>query len=86
MAKRNKIALIGAGNIGGELAALVARRQLGDVVLFDIPSINLRHALSVVRPDPGVIVGLELQPHREPVGFLFTHPGSAVVNLSKRSQ
>ncbi|MFO0604987.1 MAG: malate dehydrogenase [Polyangiales bacterium] len=38
MAKRNKIALIGAGNIGGELAALVARRQLGDVVLFDIPS------------------------------------------------
>jgi len=38
MAKRNKIALIGAGNIGGELAALVARRQLGDVVLFDIPA------------------------------------------------
>lgn len=38
MAKRNKIALIGAGNIGGELAALVVRRQLGDVVLFDIPA------------------------------------------------
>lgn len=38
MAKRNKIGLIGAGNIGGELAALIARRQLGDVVLFDIPS------------------------------------------------
>ncbi len=38
MAKRNKIALIGAGNIGGELAALIVRRQLGDVVLFDIPS------------------------------------------------
>ncbi len=34
---RKKIALIGAGNIGGELAALVARRELGDVVLFDIP-------------------------------------------------
>ncbi|HEY4187833.1 MAG TPA: malate dehydrogenase [Polyangia bacterium] len=33
---RKKIALIGAGNIGGELAALVARRELGDVVLFDI--------------------------------------------------
>jgi malate dehydrogenase len=34
---RKKIALIGAGNIGGELAALIARRELGDVVLFDIP-------------------------------------------------
>jgi malate dehydrogenase len=34
---RKKIALIGAGNIGGELAALVARKELGDVWLFDIP-------------------------------------------------
>jgi malate dehydrogenase len=34
---RKKISLIGAGNIGGELAALCARRELGDVVLFDIP-------------------------------------------------
>ena len=37
MPRRNKIGLIGAGNIGGELAALAARRELGDVVLFDIP-------------------------------------------------
>jgi malate dehydrogenase len=34
---RKKIALIGAGNIGGELAAAAARRQLGDIVLLDIP-------------------------------------------------
>jgi malate dehydrogenase len=34
---RKKIALIGAGNIGGELAMLAARRELGDVVLLDIP-------------------------------------------------
>ena len=34
---RKKIALIGAGNIGGELAAAIARRELGDIVLFDIP-------------------------------------------------
>ncbi len=34
---RKKIALIGAGNIGGELATQIARRELGDVVLFDIP-------------------------------------------------
>ncbi len=37
MANRKKIALIGAGNIGGELAALCASKELGDVVLFDIP-------------------------------------------------
>jgi len=37
MAKRKKISLIGAGNIGGELANLCANKQLGDVVLFDIP-------------------------------------------------
>ena len=37
MPRRKKIALIGAGNIGGELAALAARRELGDVWLFDIP-------------------------------------------------
>ena len=35
--RRAKIALIGSGNIGGELAALCAREELGDVVLFDIP-------------------------------------------------
>ena len=33
---RNKIALIGAGNIGGTLAHLVAIKELGDVTLFDI--------------------------------------------------
>jgi malate dehydrogenase len=33
---RNKIALIGAGQIGGTLAHLVGLKQLGDVVLFDI--------------------------------------------------
>ncbi len=34
--KRNKIALVGAGNIGGTLALLVGLRSLGDVVLIDI--------------------------------------------------
>jgi len=33
---RNKIALIGAGNIGGTLAHLVGLKELGDVVMFDI--------------------------------------------------
>ena len=33
---RNKIALIGSGNIGGTLAHLAAIKELGDVALFDI--------------------------------------------------
>ena len=33
---RKKIALIGGGQIGGTLALLVALKELGDVVLFDI--------------------------------------------------
>ncbi len=38
MAKRKKIGLIGAGNIGGELARLFANKELGDVWLYDIPA------------------------------------------------
>jgi malate dehydrogenase len=33
---RKKIALIGAGNIGGTLAHLAAIREMGDIVLFDV--------------------------------------------------
>ncbi len=33
---RRKIALIGAGQIGGNLALLAAQKELGDVVLFDV--------------------------------------------------
>jgi malate dehydrogenase len=38
MPTRKKIGLIGAGNIGGELARLCAAKELGDVWLFDIPT------------------------------------------------
>jgi malate dehydrogenase len=33
---RNKIALVGAGQIGGTLALLAGLKELGDVVLFDV--------------------------------------------------
>ncbi len=36
MPKRPKIALIGAGQIGGILAQLAAQRELADIVLFDV--------------------------------------------------
>jgi malate dehydrogenase len=33
---RRKVALIGAGNIGGTMAQMLLERELGDVVLFDV--------------------------------------------------
>ncbi|MBT4218746.1 MAG: malate dehydrogenase, partial [Rhodospirillaceae bacterium] len=33
---RNKIALIGAGNIGGTLAHLAGLKELGDIIMFDV--------------------------------------------------
>ena len=34
---RSKISLIGGGQIGGNLALLAAQKELGDVIIFDIP-------------------------------------------------
>ena len=36
MKKRNKIALVGAGNIGGTLAHLAGLKNLGDIVVLDV--------------------------------------------------
>ena len=33
---RKKIALVGSGNIGGTLAHIIANKELGDVVMFDL--------------------------------------------------
>ena len=33
---RNRIALVGAGQIGGTIAHLAGIRELGDIVLFDV--------------------------------------------------
>lgn len=35
--RRKKITLIGGGQIGGNLALLAAQKELGDVLIFDIP-------------------------------------------------
>ena len=34
---RKKLALIGGGQIGGNIALLAAQKELGDVIIFDIP-------------------------------------------------
>ena len=50
---RNKIALVGAGNIGGTLAHLAGLKELGDVVLFDIvKGIPEGKALDLVESSP----------------------------------
>jgi len=36
--RKQRVGLIGAGNIGGELASLLVQRQLGDVILHDVPA------------------------------------------------
>jgi malate dehydrogenase len=61
MRQRRKIALIGAGNIGGTLAHLAALKELGDVVLFDIAeglpqgkALDLSQACAVERVDADI--------------------------------
>src|SRR4051795_7653071 len=50
---RSKIALIGAGQIGGTLAHLVGQKELGDVVLFDVAEgIPQGKALDLVQSSP----------------------------------
>jgi malate dehydrogenase len=50
---RNKIALVGAGQIGGTLAHLIGLKQLGDVVLFDIAEgIPQGKSLDLVQSSP----------------------------------
>ncbi|MCB0325186.1 MAG: malate dehydrogenase, partial [Bdellovibrionales bacterium] len=55
VSQRKKIALIGAGNIGGSLALLALAKELGDVVLFDVvedmpqgKALDLSHAIPVL--------------------------------------
>ncbi len=50
---RNKIALIGAGNIGGTLALLAGLKELGDIVLFDVvDGIPQGKALDIAEASP----------------------------------
>jgi malate dehydrogenase len=50
---RNKISLIGAGNIGGTLAFLAGLKELGDVLLFDIAEgIPQGKALDIAQASP----------------------------------
>jgi malate dehydrogenase len=59
--RRKKIALIGAGNIGGALAYLALIKEMGDVVLFDVvegmpqgKALDLSHAIPVLSTSSGI--------------------------------
>jgi len=61
---RKKIALIGGGQIGGNLALLIAQKELGDVVIYDIPQAEgmaKGKALDLMqlRPHDGYDINLE---------------------------
>ena len=50
---RKKIALVGAGNIGGTLALLIGLKELGDVVLFDVvDGVPQGKALDIAQASP----------------------------------
>jgi malate dehydrogenase len=60
MPNRRKIGLIGAGNIGGELARLVASEELGDVFLFDIaPKENFAKGKALDLEQNGAVAGYD---------------------------
>ena len=61
---RKKIALIGGGQIGGNLALLATQKELGDVVIYDIPQaegMTKGKSLDIMqlRPHDGYDVNLE---------------------------
>ena len=50
---RSKIALVGAGNIGGTLAHLIGLKELGDVALFDVfGGVAAGKALDIMQSGP----------------------------------
>ena len=61
---RKKIALIGGGQIGGNLALLATQKELGDVVIYDIPQaegMTKGKSLDIMqlRPHDGYDINLE---------------------------
>lgn len=57
--KRNKIALVGSGMIGGTMAFLCSLRELGDVVLFDVvPNMPMGKALDLSQNSSVVDTGI----------------------------
>ncbi|MBI1819465.1 MAG: malate dehydrogenase, partial [Nitrospirae bacterium] len=53
MVKRNKVTIIGAGNVGSTTAQRLAEKEIGDVVLLDIvPDLPQGKALDILESSP----------------------------------
>ena len=53
--KRPKIAIIGAGHTGATIALMVAQKEIGDIVLVDIPDLEMPakgKALDILQTSP----------------------------------
>jgi len=72
---RNKIALIGGGNIGGVLAEQIAYRELGDVVIFNVVE-GLPQAKALDMAEGAPVVGSDAR-----VTGTNTYEGIAGANL-----
>ena len=78
---RKKIALIGAGMIGGTLAHLAAMRELGDIVLFDVvEGVPQGKALDIAQARPGRRLRREVEGHQR----LCRHRGRRRVHRHRR--
>ena len=81
---RNKIALIGAGNIGGTLAHLVGLKDLGDVVLFDIvKGMPAGKALDLAESSPvegfdAKMIGASILRSRRSFSFISTRSSTGI--------
>src|SRR6056297_2762032 len=84
---RPKIALIGAGQIGGTLAHLAALKELGDVILFDIAGADVCIVTAGVPRKPGMsrddLLGINLKVMKSVgEGIRDNAPGAFVICIT----
>ena len=73
---RKKITLVGGGQIGGILALLAAQKELGDIVIFDIPKAEgmvKGKALDLMQLRPHVMALQQLQQEKLTLFLLNIH-------------
>jgi malate dehydrogenase len=84
---RKKIALIGAGMIGGTLAHLAAKKEMGDIVLFDIAGADVVIVTAGVPRKPGMsrddLLGINLKVMQAVGAGIKEHcPGAFVICIT----
>ena len=80
---RDKIALIGSGQIGGTLAHLIGLKELGDVVMFDIAEgVPQGKALDIAQSSP--VDGFDA--HYTGINTLSLHDALPIYDLEVDAQ